>query len=347
MLAQAPDVVIGIDTHRDTHALAVVDARTGEIIAELSIRADPAGYRRALAGVEALGPATRLWALEGCGSYGAGLRRYLVEAGERVQEVGGPTHGPRGRAKSDALDAVRAARAVLAGTEPAIPRADGGREVLRVLMCAREGCVDIRRRTLCQLRAMIVTAPDGLREPLRALTLQALLRRCAALRPQAHHDPVMGASALALRSLARRILGATAEAAELEREIAVQVAQRAPALLGELGVGPINAAQLLISWSHPGRLRSEAAFARLGGVAPISASSGQVVRHRLDRGGDRQLNRALHTIMLVRRRADPRTQVYLARRVAEGKSPREATRCLKRFLARHLFRLMETLPLGT
>lgn len=118
----------------------------------------------------------------------------------------------------------------------------------------------------------------------------------------------------------------------------------APALLGELGVGPISAAQLAISWSHPGRLRSEAAFARLGGVAPIPASSGRVVRHRLDRGGDRQLNRALHTIVLVRKRADPATQAYLARRIAEGKSQREATRCLKRYLARHLFRVLEAVP---
>jgi transposase len=144
-----------------------------------------------------------------------------------------------------------------------------------------------------------------------------------------------------MRALARRVLDVSAEARELERAIHSQVTQIAPALLRELGVGPINAARLLLSWSHPGRIHSEAAFARLGGVAPIPASSGQVVRHRLNRGGDRQLNYALHAIILVRKRADPATRAYIERRVSEGKSRRDATRCLKRFLARHLFRVLE------
>lgn len=339
MVAQSIDVVVGVDTHRDAHALAVVGAGTGEVIAEFVIRADPAGYRGALARVEALGRGERAWAVEGCGSYGAGLWRHLAQAGELVVEAGPP--GPGVRAKSDALDAVRAARSVLGAIHDTQPRADGPREVLRVLMLARDGAIDIRRAALCQLRAMVVTAPDGLREPLRGLTRQALLTRCAGLRPQAHTDPVTGAVALALRALARRILSASAEAKELEQAIAEQVTQIAPALLGELGVGPINAARLLISWSHPGRIRSEAAFARLGGVAPIPASSGQVVRHRLDRGGDRQLNYALHAIVLVRKRIDPATRAYIERRVSEGKSRRDATRCLKRYLARHLFRLLE------
>lgn len=339
MLAQAVDVVIGVDTHRDAHACAVVGAHTGEVIAEFTVAADPAGYRAALSQVAALGCRERTWALEGCGSYGAGLRRHLADAGERVVEAGLP--GPGVRAKSDALDAVRAARSVLACPHPMLPRADGAREILRVLMLARDGAIDIRRRALCQLRAVIVSAPDGLREPLRRLPRQALVRRCAALRPRAHADPVMGASALALRVLARRILIVTAEARELERAIHEQVTQIAPALLGEPGVGPINAARLLLSWSHPGRIHSEAAFARLGGVAPIPASSGQVVRHRLNRGGDRQLNYALHAIILVRKRADPATRAYIERRLGEGKSRRDATRCLKRYLARHLFRLLE------
>ncbi len=339
MVAQPADLVIGIDTHRDTHACALVGALTGEVICEFSISADPAGYRAALHRARGHECARRTWAIEGCGSYGAGLCRYLAGAGEHVVEAGLPTPGVR--PKSDALDAVRAARSVIAHGQAAVPRAGGPREVLRVLMLVRDGAIDIRRAGLCQLRALIVSAPDGLREPLRGLTRQALLRRCAALRPGAHADPVMSASALAMRALARRVLDVSAEARELERAIHEQVTQIAPALLGELGVGPINAARLVLSWSHPGRIRSEAAFAQLGGVAPIPASSGQVVRHRLNRGGDRQLNYALHAIILVRKRADPATRAYIERRVSEGKSRRDATRCLKRFLARHLFRLLE------
>jgi len=143
-----------------------------------------------------------------------------------------------------------------------------------------------------------------------------------------------------LRSLAHRIEAATAEADELERELLGHVRAAAPRLLDEPG-GPIVAAQLLVSWSHPGRVRSEAAFARLAGVAPIPASSGQTTRHRLSRGGDRQLNRALHTIVLHRRQHDPQTRDYIARRIAEGKSRRDATRLLKRYLARHLYRLLQ------
>jgi len=344
MLADRPDVVIGVDTHRDSHALAVVSARTGELLGQLSVRADPAGYRQAHHELERGGFGARVWALEGCGSYGAGLARHLMAAGERVIEVDRPGRA-RPRAKSDALDAVRAGRGALARAHPAIPRAGGGREVLRVLVAAREGAIATRRRAICQLKGLVVSAPDGLREPLRRLGGARLLGRCAALRPGAQADPVIGATARALRGMARRALAATAEARDYEQAIAAQVQQMAPGLLAEPGVGPITGARLLISWSHPGRLRSEAAFARLGGVAPIPASSGQVVRHRLDRSGDRQLNRALHTIVLVRSRTDPTTRRYLARRLGEGKSAREATRCLKRFVARHLFRLMEGLPL--
>jgi transposase len=341
MLAQRVEVVIGVDTHRDIHALAVLSACTGEVLRQFSISADPSGYATALAQMGRVGVGARAWALEGCGSYGAGLVRHLLGAGEQVVEVDRPGRAGRAGPKSDPIDAVRAARTALPRAHPAIPRADGAREVLRVLMAAREGAIDTRRRALCQLRALVVGAPDELREPPRDLTCTQLLGRCAALRARAHRDRVRGATAVALRAIARRALAATAEAKEHQRAIADQMALLAPALLEEPGVGPITGAQILISWSHPGRIRSEAAFARLGGVAPLEASSGRVVRHRLDRGGDRQLNRALHAIVLVRKRSDPRTQAYLARRISEGKSRREATRCLKRYLARHLFRLLE------
>ena len=210
-----------------------------------------------------------------------------------------------------------------------------------MLLIARRSAVDVRREALVQLRSVIVTAPDRLREELRGLPVGRLLERCSRLRRPAAAAPDELAVRIVLRTLARRIEAASAEAAELEREILAHVRALAPILLDEPGVGSIVAAQLIIAWSHPGRVRSEAAFARLAGVAPISASSGQTARHRLSRGGDRQLNRALHTVILHRRQHDPATRDYIARRVAEGKSTRDAVRLLKRYLARHLYRLLQ------
>jgi transposase len=246
--------------------------------------------------------------------------------------------------KTDPLDAVRAARLVLADQPLAQPRLGEQREELRALVTTREGAVAVRRAGLCQLRALLVLLPEPLRGQLRGLTRGRLLRRCANLRPERR---VGCGQLLALRALARRISAADQEAAELEREIARQVQQLAPTLLNQAGIGPITAAQLMISWSHPGRIHSEAAFARLAGAAPIPASSGKTTRHRLDRGGDRQLNRALHTIILTRRKHDPRTIAYIERRQHEGKSLREATRCLKRYLARNLYRHLEAMPTPT
>ena len=195
---------------------------------------------------------------------------------------------------------------------------------------------------------MIVTAPDGLREELRGLPVGRLLERCSRLRRSSVMSADQVATRLVLRSLARRIQAATVEADQLEQEIVGHVRALAPRLLDEPGVGPIVAAQLLVAWSHRGRVRSEAAFARLAGVAPLPASSGQTTRHRLSRGGDRQLNRALHTVILHRRQHHAATKDYIARRIAEGKTTREATRVLKRYLARHLFRVMEdATPLTT
>ena len=256
-------------------------------------------------------------------------------------------HGHRGRAKSDSLDALRAARSALAGTPLALPRAAGTREAMRVLLTTREAAVAVRRSGLSQLRAHLISAPEQLRERLRGLPPATLLRRCASLRPDRRQPSEMRATVLALRSCARRIDAATREAAALERELQQLVHELAPHLLNQTGIGTICAAQLLIAWSHPGRLRSEAAFARLAGVAPLPASSGKLIRHRLDRGGDRQLNRALHTIVLTRRRCDPDTIAYLTRRKAEGKTDREAIRCLKRYLARSIYRRLETTPTTT
>jgi transposase len=246
-----------------------------------------------------------------------------------------------GRGKSDALDALRAARSALGAERLASPRSGGARAALRALVSTREGAVSARRAALNQLRALIVASPESLRSELRALTPARLLARCERLRPDLRGDPELRGLALSLRACARRVRAASAEERELKREIELLVRSLAPRLLEEPGVGPISAAQVLISWSHRGRFHGEAAFARHGGAAPIPASSGQVARHRLDRGGDRQLNRALHAIVVSRRKRHPQTIAYLERRTAEGKSTREAIRCLKRYLARSLFRTLE------
>ena len=339
MVADQLDYVVGVDTHRDEHTLALVEAATGAVLAQRTVAVSAGGYAQALRFAQEREEGARLWALEGAGHYGAGLARYLRERGETVLEVGrSPRSERRLRGKDDQLDAVRAARSALTGEPLPRPRSGERREALRLLLVARRSAVDVRREALVQLRSVIVTAPDRLREELRVLPVGRLLERCSRLRRSRSAAPDELATRLVLRSLARRIQAATDEAAELEGEILALVRSLAPQLLEEPGVGPIVAAQLIVAWSHRGRLRSEAAFARLAGVAPLPASSGQTSRHRLSRGGDRQLNRALHTIVLHRRQHDPQTRDYIARRVAEGKSRREATRLLKRYLARHLYR---------
>jgi len=283
-----------------------------------------------------------VWAVEGAGHDGAGLARHLSGRGETVLEAGrGPCDQRRLQGKDDSLDAVRAARTALASETPALPRTGQQREALRLLLLARRSAVDVRRLALVQLRSVIVTCPDQLREELRGLPAGRLVERCSRLRRSPSRTPDELAATLVLRSLARRIQAATVEAAELEREILAHVRALAPQLLDEPGIGPIVAAQLIVSWSHHRRVRSEAAFARLAGVAPVPASSGQTTRHRLSRGGDRQLNRALHTVILHRRQHDPATKDYIARRVAEGKTRRDAVRLLKRYLARHLYRVLD------
>jgi transposase len=283
----------------------------------------------------------------GSGSFGSGLSRFLTARGEAVFEVGRLRRERRSGGKTDALDAIRAARVVLAQEWPAKPRAGGEREALRALMAARDGAVNARRAALCQLRDLIVTAPEPLRGELRPLTRGRLLKRLAAVHPSRHRHVELRGTLYALRSVARRIEHLTAEERELETEISALTRKLAPHLLDEPGVGTLAAAQLLLSWSHPGRVRSEAAFARLAGCAPIPASSGQTIRYRLDRSGDRQLNRALHMILITRRRWHQPTIDYIARRRANGKSSREANRCLKRYLARNLYRLLEHPPIAT
>ena len=348
MLADQVDYVVGVDTHRDEHVLAVVAASTGAVVAQRSVAATSRGYGQALKFAAERAGGRRVWAVEGAGHYGAGLARHLSGRGETVFEAGRSPRGERRlQGKDDGLDATRAARTVLSSEALALPRAGQRREALRLLMVARRSAVDVRREALMQLRSVIVTAPDGLRQELRGLSQIRLLERCSRLRRSSNRSPDELAATLVLRSLALRVQSATAEAAELQAEILAHVRALAPRLLDEPGVGPIVAAQLIVSWSHKGRVRSEAAFARLAGVAPIPASSGQTVRQRLSRGGDRQLNRALHTVILHRRLHDPTTKDYIARRIAEGKTSRDAVRLLKRYLARHLYRVLNGEPLMT
>lgn len=334
--------VIGVDTHKDTHTAAVL-SRTGVVIESLTVTADPAGYRQLIAFGDR--HQAHLWAIEGTGSYGAGLTAALADAGQRVVEIDRP-HRParRGGAKSDDIDAVLAARQALAGVGLAEPRGRGDREAIRVLLTTRAQAVEFRSRAVSALHALVTSAPDSIRQRLRALSSGQLLARCVAMRGSARHSSEEAATVTALRATASRALACETEAADLEAKLKDLVQRAAPGLLELPGVGTIVAAQLLVSWSHPGRVRSEAAFAKLAGAAPIEASSGTVSRHRLNRSGDRQLNRALHIIALVRMRQDPETKAYVQRRLAEGKSRREIRRCLKRYIARQIFRYLEALP---
>jgi transposase len=308
---------------------------------ETTIAASSQGYAEALQLVDAHAAGRRAFAVEGSGCFGAGLTRFLTGRGERVLEVSRLRRERRSGGKTDALDAVRAARSVLGLERPATPRAGGERQALQALVAAREGAVNAKCAGLAQIRDLLITTPEPLRSELRPLTQAPLLRRLAATRPEGRRDPELRGSMLALRSVARRVLQLQAEERELGRQIEALSRKLAPQLLDQPGVGPHAAAQLVLSWSHPGRIRSEAAFARLAGAAPIPASSGQTVRYRLDRSGDRKLNRALHLILVTRKRTHPPTKVYIERRIQEGKTRREANRCLKRYLARDLYRLLE------
>jgi transposase len=341
MLAALVDGVIGVDTHRDTLAAAAV-THLGGALAQTTTSADVAGYQHLLGFARSSVPGRRCWAVEGAGSFGAGLAAFLARRGERVVEVGRPKRpASRTGAKSDALDAVRAARDALGQERLASPRRRGQREALRVLLTTRRCATLARVAAIGQLKALIVGAPEELRAELRGRSTASQIQHCARLRARPARSLEHQATVRVLRATAARIQLLQTEADQLRVELTTLVAAVAPWLLEVPGVGPLSAAQVLVSWSHAGRLRSEAAFAALAGVNPIPASSGQVTRYRLNRGGDRQLNRALHTILLVRLRIDPDTRAYMARRTAQGKSRRDAKRCLRRVIARQLFRLLE------
>lgn len=341
MLSEAVDVVIGVDTHKHTHTAAVVRAATG---AEVEHRTQPAsltGYTELIAMADEHST-LRVWAIEGTSGYGAGLTRHLIEHGEVVIELDRPKRPARRHgAKSDPIDAVRAARDALAREHLGQPRSHGQRAALSVLVAARSMAVQAASDAQRQLQSLIVAAPDHLRDRFTAMTTPAIVTAASKLRISLHWDLESRHTAHALRAIARRCVHLTHEAAEHERQILTIVRDWRPDLLDQRGVGPIVAATVLCAWSHPGRCRNEAAFASLAGTTPIPASSGLTTRHRLNRSGDRRLNRAIHIIVINRLRTDPTTRAYAQRRRAEGKTNREIIRCLKRYVARQLFRQLE------
>lgn len=340
-------VVAGLDTHSLTHHVAVLDVATGGVLGTQQVAATPAGYKHAEDYAMSFGSVAR-WGVEGTNSYGAGIARHLHDHGHEVREVIRPNRAERRlKGKSDPLDAITAARAVLADPDLPTPKTTTGPvESIRVLSLTRDSAIKARANVVRQLKMILISAPASLREQLQPLSDRTRLERLLASRPGT--DPTSGvqtATMIALRSLARRHATLSEEIGTLTTMLRTLVQQAAPALLATKGVGVVTAAQLLITvGDNPERIRSKAAFAALTGVAPIPASSGKTNRHRLNRGGDRRANSAIHTIALVRMTCDDRTKSYIKKKTAEGKTTREALRCLKRQLANELFRTITNPP---
>jgi transposase len=333
------EVTGGVDTHKDTHTAAAVDT-AGRVLGSAQFPADPAGYRSLLSWLQAFGTLL-LVGVEGTGAYGAGLARFLSGQGVAMVEVDRPDRkARRQQGKSDPVDAEAAARAALAQVRTGTPKQRNGRvEALRSLRVARRSAIAQRADTQRRMKALIVTAPEVLREQLRSVSDRQLIQMCAGMRPDRRRaaDPDI-ATKIALRSLARRHQALTVELADLDELLAPLVADISPALLTLKGVGTDVAGQLLVTaGENTERLTSDAAFAMLCGASPIQASSGKTSRHRLNRGGDRNANSALWRIVITRMGTDQRTKDYVARRTTEGLSKPEIIRCLKRYIAREVF----------
>jgi transposase len=329
----------GVDTHLDVHVAAALDD-IGGLLGVESFEASMAGNDKLLGWLASFGQVATV-GVEGTGSYGAGLARFLRAAGVGVVEVDRPNRQARRRTgKSDPADAVEAARAALSGrAQGAGKTRDGNVEAIRALVVAKRSARSTRIKSMNQIRHLGFTAPDALRERLRGISRDRLGSVAASLRPRADSDPVMTATKTAIRILGRRVLALDAELAAIDAQLTPLVTATAPRLLEVHGVGIDTAATLLVTaGDNPERLRSEAAWAHLCGVAPIPASSGKVTRWRLNRGGDRQANGALWVIVITRMASDARTRAYVERRLAEGKSKPEIIRILKRYVAREVFR---------
>ena len=340
------DVFGGVDTHRDTHVGAVVDGATGRLLGSESFPADEGGYRRLVAWMESAGRLVRV-GVEGTGSYGAGLARFLGEAGIEVVEVNRPNRQLRRQkgGKTDSVDAEAAARAAASGEATAVPKSgDGPVECLRMLVVVRRSATKARTQAANQIHSVAVTAPEQVKRRLRGLNIGARVRVCAAFRPGTDHTTTTYAKR-ALRRLARRYRALDTEIDELDVEIRRLCAQANPALLAAAGVGPDTAAALLVAaGDNPGRMKSEKSFAALCGSSPVQASSGQTIRHRLNRGGNRKANSALWRIATTRMQNDARTQAYVTKRETEGKNRKEIIRCLKRHIAPQIYRLLTNPP---
>jgi transposase len=343
MLADLIDAVIGVDTHRDTHH-AELALPTGAPIRTCSISNDSAGYAQLLSWAFEHAPGPRLvMSIEGTRSYGAGLARAAAVAGFTVIECEQPTRTRRrGKGKSDPIDAHLAVLTALQLNADRLPtpRADGDREALRILLCARQELTTTSTAQTNRLRALLRDGDDTDRHLARARLTDAVLATLARRRqpPDASRDQSVRQAeihrlALALRQAARALKTNRTQLTEIVNDLV-------PGLTTRPGIGPVSAAQAIVSFSHPGRCRNDAAFAKLAGTSPLEASSGQTTRHRLNRSGDRALNKAIHIIARTRMHTDPGTQPYLARRRGEGKSDREIRRCLKRYIARQLYRTL-------
>ena len=329
----------GVDTHADMHVAAALDP-VGGLLGVQEFPATAAGYASLLSWLRSFGTLA-VAGVEGIGSYGAGLARHLAAAGVRVVEVDRPDRQDRARqGKSDPLDAVSAARAALSGRASGAPRGrDGAVEAIRALMVAKRSARAERTQAVNQARALIMTGPEELRARFAGHSTAALAAAIAALRPRPGDVPGY-ATRVALRELGRRVRFLDAQLGRLNELIGPLVSARAPGLLALHGVGPDTAALLLVAaGDHPERLRSESSWAHLCGVAPVPASSGKTAgRYRLNRGGDRQANSALWRIVIVRMNSHPATRAYADRRSEEGLSKKEIIRCLKRYVAREVYR---------
>jgi transposase len=344
-------VTVGVDTHTDQHVGVALD-QVGRRLGTRSVPTTPAGFAALLAWAHEFGVIEQI-GIEGTGSYGAGLTRWLRARGLAVIEVERPhrhaRQARRRRGKSDPIDAEAAARAVQAGTVIGQPKAgDGQVEMIRTLRLARRSAMKARTQAANQLHALVITAPDELRTRLRPLSMVELIALVAAFRPVRAGTTLstpLAAAKLALKGLAVRYRQLSAEIDALDVHLGQLVATSAPKLLAVKGVGTDIAGALLVAaGDNPDRLHSEAAFASLCGVAPIPASSGKTNRHRLSRGGDRDANRALYLLALGRMGWDPSTRTYVTRRTAAGLSKAEIIRCLKRYLAREIYRILVKPP---
>jgi transposase len=339
IIVETRSITGGVDTHLDVHVAAALDANGGVLGVE-SFPTTTAGFAELHAWLCRFGSLGRV-GVEGTGAYGAGLARFVCRAGVAVIEVDRPNRqARRSHGKCDTVDAIEAARAALSGRAQGVAKtADGNVEAIRMLLVAFRSGRDTRTTCLNQLRHLGFTAPDELRERFRDIPVGLLAETAASLRPKPAGDPVTYAAKLAMQTLGRRVIDIDTDCARLHGELADLVTATAPSLVALHGVGTHTAALLLVAaGDNAERIRSEAAFAHLCGVAPIHASSGKTVRHRLNRGGNRQANHALWRIVFTRMSSDPRTRAYVERRTSEGRSKPEIMRVLKRYVAREIYR---------